>query len=221
MRTVAFIPIKLGSKRVPGKNTRTFHDGTPLMHFIQKVCLESKKIDETYVYCSSDSIQEYVLPGITYLKRPEYLDGDLIHAKELISEFVKAVDADIYVMTHSTAPFAKTESIDECIEKVASGNYDSAFCAENIKTCMWRDGRPINYDLDKKFEGTQYLPDIYAETSIAYVFKKETFEALGRRIGNKPYIKEVNKIEGMDIDWPDEFEIADAIYMMMKKRGKM
>ena len=134
---------------------------------------------------------------------------------------MKAVDADIYVMTHSTAPFAKAESIDDCIDKVSSGEYDSAFCAENVKTCMWRDGKPINYDLDGKFTGTQYLPDIYAETSIAYVFKKETFQELGRRIGNKPYIKEVDKIEGMDIDWPDEFEIADAIYMMKKKREEL
>ena len=208
MKTVAFIPIKLGSRRVPGKNTKRFFDGTPLMQLIQKTCLEAKRIDETYVFCSNESVQEYVLSGIKYLKRPEYLDGDLIHA-------------DIYVMTHSTAPFAKAESIDDCIDKVSSGEYDSAFCAENVKTCMWRDGKPINYDLDGKFTGTQYLPDIYAETSIAYVFKKETFQELGRRIGNKPYIKEVDKIEGMDIDWPDEFEIADAIYMMKKKREEL
>lgn len=219
MKVVAFIPIKFGSRRIPGKNTKRLYDGTPLMHLIQRTCLESKRIEETYIYCSNDSVKEYVIPGITYLKRPEYLDGDLIHAKELIGEFVKTIDADIYIMTHSTAPFAKAETIDECIEKVSSGKYDSAFCAENIKTCMWRDGRPINYDLDATFTGTQYLPDIYAETSIAYVFTKETFKKLGRRIGNKPFIKEVDKIEGMDIDWPDEFEIADAIYRKMKENS--
>ena len=38
MKTVALIPIKLGSKRVPGKNIKPFFDGTPLMHFIQKAC---------------------------------------------------------------------------------------------------------------------------------------------------------------------------------------
>ena len=39
MKTVALIPIKLGSKRVPGKNIKPFFDGTPLMHFIQNCLL--------------------------------------------------------------------------------------------------------------------------------------------------------------------------------------
>ena len=37
MKTVALIPIKLSSERLPGKNTKPFFDGTPLMHFIQRV----------------------------------------------------------------------------------------------------------------------------------------------------------------------------------------
>ena len=31
MKTVALIPIKLGSKRIPGKNIKPFFDGTPLI----------------------------------------------------------------------------------------------------------------------------------------------------------------------------------------------
>lgn len=50
MKTVALIPIKLGSKRVPGKNIKPFYDGTPLMHFIQRACLEAKNIDDVYIY---------------------------------------------------------------------------------------------------------------------------------------------------------------------------
>ena len=37
MKTVALIPIKLGSKRVPGKNIKPFFDGTPLMHLFRKL----------------------------------------------------------------------------------------------------------------------------------------------------------------------------------------
>lgn len=55
MKTVALIPIKLGSKRVPGKNIKPFFDGTPLMHFIQRTCLEAKNIDEVYAIGSSIS----------------------------------------------------------------------------------------------------------------------------------------------------------------------
>lgn len=211
MKTVALIPIKLGSKRVPQKNIKPFYDGTPLMSFIQKVCLESDRIDETYIYCSDEKVKDYILDGVKFLKRPEFLNGDNINANDFIREFMKSVDADIYVNAHTTSPFAKVETINDCIDKVKSGEYDSAFCAENIKAFMWQDGTPINFNPDK-FPRTQDLPDIYAETSIAYVFKKETFEKYNRRVGVKPFIKEVGKIEAIDIDYPEDFEIANIIY---------
>ncbi len=211
MKTVALIPIKLGSTRVPGKNIKPFFDGTPLMHFIQKTCLECKGIDEVYVYCSDDVVKDYVLPGVKYLKRPAFLDGDDKNANDIISEFMKEVDADIYVNTHTTAPFAKAETIQKCVDKVKSGEYDSAFCAESIRTFMWREGTPINFDPDH-FPRTQDLPQIFGETCIAYVFPKETFKKYNRRVGIKPYIQEVGKIEAIDIDYPEDFEIANAIY---------
>lgn len=217
MKTVALIPIKLGSKRVPKKNIKPFFDGTPLMHFIQRACLESKYIDETYIYCSDESIKDYVLPGVKFFKRPDFLDGDDKNANDIISEFMKNVDADIYVNTHTTSPFAKTETIDDCVVHVASGEYDSAFCAEAIRTFMWENGKPINFD-PNHFPRTQDLPLIYGETCIAYVFKKETFKKYNRRVGVKPFIKEVGKIEAMDIDYPEDFEICDAIYKEMMQK---
>ena len=124
MKTVELIPIKLGSVCVPQKNIKPFFDGTPLMHFIQKACLEAKNIDEVFIYCSNEAVKYYVLPGVKFLKRPEYLDGDNINANDFIREFMNTVDADIYVNAHTTSPFAKPETIDECVEKVASGEYD-------------------------------------------------------------------------------------------------
>lgn len=211
MKTVALIPIKLDSKRIPNKNIKPFFDGTPLMHFIQKICLKSDKIDETYIYCSDEEVQKYILPGVKFLKRPKYLDGDNINANDFIKEFLKTVDADIYVNTHTTSPFAKVETINACIEKVASNEYDSAFCAESVKTFMWKDSIPINFD-PANFPRTQDLPLIYAETSIAYVFTKNTFKKYNRRVGIKPYIHEIGKIEAIDIDYPEDFDIANAIY---------
>lgn len=211
MKTVALIPIKLGSKRVPQKNIKPFFDGTPLMHFIQKTCLECDRIDEVYVYCSDESIRDYILPGVHFLKRPKELDGDDKNANDIIRAFMEKVDADIYVNTHTTSPFAKVETINDCVAKVASGDYDSAFCAENIKTFMWSEGKPINFD-PSHFPRTQDLPDIFGETSIAYVFTKDSFIKNNRRLGEKPYIKEVGKIEAMDIDYPEDFDIANAVY---------
>ncbi|MGI0528402.1 cytidylyltransferase domain-containing protein [Treponema socranskii] len=217
LKIVSLIPIKLNSKRVPQKNIKPFFDGTPLMYFIQKACLESKYIDETYIYCSDKSVKDFVLPGVNFLLRPKELDGDDKNANDIIKEFMKSVDADVYVNTHTTSPFAKSETIDDCIEHVASGEYDSAFCAEVIRTFMWQDGKPMNFD-PNHFPRTQNLPLIYGETCIAYVFKKHTFKTYDRRVGIKPFVKEVGKIEAMDIDYPEDFEICNAIYKEMVKK---
>lgn len=216
MKTVALIPIKLGSKRVPMKNIKPFYDGTPLMHFIQKVCLKSDLIDEVFIYCSDEVVIPYVLSGVKFLKRPKELDGDDKNANDIIRAFMAEVDADIYVNAHTTSPFAKVDTIDDCIVKVASGEYDSSFCAENIKSFLWKDGNPVNFD-PNHFPRTQDLPDVFSETSIAYVFPKETFQIYNRRVGVRPYIREVGKIEAMDIDYPEDFKICDAIYRIMNE----
>lgn len=219
MKTVALIPIKMESKRIPQKNIKPFFDGTPLMSFIQQACLDSGVIDETYIYCSNDDVIPYVLPGVKYLNRPKYLDGDDINANDFIREFMESVDGDIYVNAHTTSPFAKPSTIAELVNKVASREYDSAFCVETIRTFMWENGKPINFDPDH-FPRTQDLPQIFAETSIAYVFRKETFQRFNRRLGERPYIKEVGRIEAMDIDYPEDFEIANAIYKEIIKKDE-
>lgn len=217
MKTVAMIPIKLNNQRVPGKNIKCFFDGTPLMELIQRVCLQSQIIDETYIYCSDERIKSYLIPGIKYLKRPKWLDGDTANCNDIIREFMKEIDADIYVNTHATAPFSKTESIDACVDKVKSGKYDSAFCAVPIRSFVWENGRPLNFDPDK-FPRTQDLPLMYSEADEAYVFSKETFKKYNRRVGINPYIHEIDEIEAMDIDYPIDFEIADAIYKEIIKK---
>ncbi len=121
-----------------------------------------------------------------------------------------------YYRSHGGEGFVVNETF-ELVDKVASGEYDSAFCAESLRTFMWQDGKPINFDPDH-FPRTQDLPLIYGETSIAYVFTKESFKKHNRRLGSHPYIKEVNKIEAMDIDYLEDFDIANAVYKEVIKK---
>lgn len=45
MKTVAFVPIKLNSERVPRKNIRAFTNGEPLIKYILKTLEKVKGID--------------------------------------------------------------------------------------------------------------------------------------------------------------------------------
>lgn len=218
MKVVALIPVKLNNERVPNKNIKKFSDGTPLINLIQDACLNSKCVNETYIYCSSEDILPYLKDGIHFLKRPAYLDGNNANSNDIIKEFIKAVDADVYVETHVTGPFTKSESIDACVNAVVNEGYDSAFLAKCIREFMWVDGMPMNFDPDN-FPRTQDLKPIFSEAPGAYVFTRKSFETYGRRVGKNPYIHEIDEIESRDIDYPEDFEIANAIYMNILCNG--
>ena len=43
------------------------------------------------------------------------------------------------------------------------------------------------------------------------MFKRDIWKVHKQRIGFKPYFALVDKIEGVDIDWPEDFEFAEKI----------
>lgn len=217
MKVAAFVPVKLNNERAPGKNTKRFDDGTPLITHFLKTLVQVPEIDELYVFCSREEIMDYIVPGVRFLRRPEFLDTKEATPQDIISTFMSMVDADVYMVCHCTSPFVKAERFSECIHKVCEEGYDSAFTGEKIQRLMWHDGQPLNFDA-ANVPRTQDLPVYYNEVSASYVFKKETFETLHRRIGLNPYICEVSGVECVDIDYPEDFEIANAIYMNILKK---
>lgn len=213
MKVVSFIPIKLNNQRLPGKNTMLLN-GRPTCDYIFETISNVDAIDEKYVYCSNEEIIPYIKPyeekGLKFLKRDPYLDGFMVKGLEIIDRFVKDVDADIYVLTHVTQPFTKSGSIAKALEKVVSGEYDSAFSAVVLQDYMWMNGKPFNYDM-KNIVRTQDLDPIYMETGAFFIFKKEVFTELGQRIGMHPYIYEIDQFEAVDIDTAEDFEFAKVV----------
>lgn len=217
MKVVSFIPIKLNNQRLPGKNLLPLQ-GKPTCKYIFDVIRKVDIIDEKYVYCSDESIKEYLPKEITFLKRDTSLDGFEVKGLEIIEKFVKDVDADIYVLTHVTQPFTKPESIKNALKKVISGEYDSAFSAVKLQDYLWMNGKPLNYDM-KNIVRTQDLTPVYMETGGFFIFKKEVFTELGQRIGNHPYIYEVDQFEAVDIDTAEDFEFAKAVAYYLNKNN--
>lgn len=208
-KVVSIIPIKMNNERLPGKNTKDLC-GKPLIHYIQETLLAVDGIDERYVFCSDNAIRKYLLPGISFLKRPEYLDAPTSNFTQIFQEFMNEVKADIYIYAHATAPFIKKETTIECLDKVLSGEYDSSFCAIKIQDFLWRDGAPLNFDA-QNIPRSQDLTPIYRETSGVYVFTRETFLKHRRRIGLNPFIKEVSFRESVDINTYEDFSLAEIM----------
>ena len=211
MKVAAYFPIKFNNQRVPGKNIKPLSDGTPLMHLIQRTLLKVSEIDEIYCYCSSEAVTDYLLDGVKWLKRDPKFDLDNADVNELHRSFCEQVKADIYIQTHSTAPFLSVSNISEGLAAVISGKYDSAFTAKRLQEFLWCDGKPVNYS-PENIPRTQDLKPYFAESSGYFIYRRELMMEHRRKIGNTPYMVEVSEIESIDIDYPEDFEIANAIY---------
>lgn len=206
MKTVALVPIKLNSQRLPHKNILPIA-GKPLCWHLLNTLVQAKGIDEVYVYCSDEAVIQYMPEGAIFKKRDKMLDGDLIKGFDIYSSFINEIDADVYILAHTTSPFIKVSSIETALSHILSGENDSAFSAERIQTFAWYQGKPINYNLND-VPRTQDLEPIWIETSAFFMFEKEIFTVHNRRIGFNPYIQEVSGIEAVDIDEPKDFEMA-------------
>ena len=209
MKAVAFVPIRLNSKRVVGKNLKMLGN-KPLLQYILETLVKVQGLDEIYVYCSQESIIPYLPQGVKFLKRDTSLDSDETLGKEIYEAFVKEIDADVYMLAHTTSPFVKAETIEDALKAVTSEKHDSAFSAQKIQTFTWYNGSPLNYSL-KDVPRTQTIEPVYVETSAFYIFRREVWTVLNQRIGNNPYMALTDTIESVDIDNPEDFEFASVI----------
>ncbi len=184
MKTVAFVPIRLNSRRVEGKNLRLL-GGRPLMTYILDTLRDCERIDETYVYCSDPDIARHLPDGVKFLRRDPALDSDSTLGEEIYDAFTREVDADIYVLAHATSPFIRRATVDDAVARVGSGEYDSAFSAERIQTFAWYEGRTLNYS-PERVPRTQDLEPVFVETSAFFVFRREVWRDMRRRIASAP-----------------------------------
>lgn len=203
------MPIKLKNERLPGKNTKLL-SGKPLLQYELENLKATNMVDEIFVYCSDPSIQPFLPTGVRFLKRSPDLDLPTSNFTQIFESFMQEIDADIYVYAHATAPFITVETMQRCIQAVQSGKYDSAFCASKIQDYLWKDGNPLNFDATN-VPRSQDLEPIYRETSGVYVFTKEVFQKYHRRIGVNPMVCEVSIKEAVDINNPEDFDLAVAL----------
>jgi CMP-N-acetylneuraminic acid synthetase len=214
-RTIAIVPMRHHSERVPGKNYRPL-GGIPLYHHVVRTLRKVPQIDLIIIDTDSDTIMEDCaesFPDIKVLRRPEHLRDGEIAMNDVLLNTLDQVDADVVVQTHSTNPFLKAETVSAAIELFAEsrGGYDSAFSVTRLQARLWEaDTRPVNHDPAVLLR-TQDLAPLFIENSCFFIFTPQLLRQRGNRIGLKPLMVEMAPLEAIDIDTEDDFALAIAI----------
>jgi CMP-N-acetylneuraminic acid synthetase/regulator of RNase E activity RraA len=208
MKTVAFVPVKKNSSRIENKNTKLLDGKELFLHTVEKLlCCDF--IDEVYVDTESQeiiNIAEHT--GCKFLIRDISLANNKTDGNALFYNEIRQVDADIYIQVLCTSPFIRTETIEEGVNKVKNGDYDSAFLTRQEKLYLWRDNRPL-YDIEN-IPNSIDLNYTTFETMGLYITNKNALNHK-KRIGKNPYMLKSSPQEAIDVNCPEDFELAELI----------
>lgn len=210
MRVVAFLPAKGSSNRIENKNTALLDSKPLFLHTLEKL-VSIKEIDDVYLDTESEEVINLASHvNCKILRRDPKLSSNNTNGNQLLLNEINQVDADIYIQILGTSPFISVDTIKSSIEVLKQGDeYDSVVLVEKKKVYGWSKNNP-SYD---KFNipNSQTLDDTIIETMGLYVIKRDTAINTGCRIGNKPYLMEASPLEAIDVNYPQDFELASLI----------
>jgi CMP-N-acetylneuraminic acid synthetase len=219
--------MKANSQRVTGKNFRNIN-GKPLFRWILDTLLSIDEIDEVVINTDArDILAENGLTDgdkVTIRDRRPEICGDTVSMNLILADDIAAVEAESYIMTHTTNPLLTAQTMRRALKEysdgVAAGTADSLFTVNKIQTRFYRtDGSPINHDPDNLVQ-TQDLEPWFEENSNLYIFSAEGFAGNNARIGRKPILYMMSQMEAVDIDTPEDWVLAEALLAIREAKGK-
>lgn len=216
---VSITPARGGSQRIPGKNLKEV-GGHPLVGIAAKHGLEAQSIDRTIVNSDDAEIrsvaEEY---GAETMNRPERFtqDDSVQEVDRLLQWCVEELEAkgdsvDVVVLLYPTSPFRTVETIDEAVQMVTDGDYDSVLSLHEDHSYLWevtgRSVEPTNYVPEKRGPTQKEDWNQWVENLAVYAMTRDLLMETGCRLGGKIGHVEMSEWRSVDIDTPTNLHIA-------------
>lgn len=223
MRILCVIPVRGGSKGIPGKNARPVA-GKPLLAWTVEQALAARP--EMNVLVSTDDEQLAAIAraagaDVPWL-RPAHLAEDTTATEPVIEHAIAEYTAasrrpDAVMLLQATSPLRLPGTLDRAIAQFETSGVDSMVGVVPQAPFLWQhgpgdddqprahftvDARPRRQELGR----TQMF---YRETGSLYITKTEIYETLHNRLGGKIGLFEMDEREGVDIDTMLDLSIAD------------
>ena len=216
-----YLPTRKGSERVINKNTRPFAgiEGGLVENKVKQL-LETKLIDEI-IFSSNDETcmavaEKYKDSRLRIIERPVELCLSTTNLQDLICYVPTVTDADHILWGHVTTPLCGADQYDAGIQlyldKLDEG-YDSLVGVTEMRNFLLnKEGKLINNTTDIPWPRTQDLEALYLINHTIFLAKREVYVEQKNRIGKKPLLHIMDELHSFDIDWPDDFTIAEIMY---------
>lgn len=215
-KTIAIIPARGGSKRLPNKNTIFVGNYPLLVHSILFAQANSEIIDEIYVSTDDAAIKTIALQyGAKVIDRPAYISDDLTPTVAALKQVLESIDTDVeqVVLLQPTNPLRPKNLLKEAFEVYQKGGYDSLFTVSKNHHKLGKITAnkfiPFTYTIGQR---SQDLVPLYFENGLLYITKASLILE-DSIISEKAFPFEVNHIFAqVDIDTKDDLEYAEYLF---------
>lgn len=228
MKDVAFfLPVRAGSQRVENKNTKEFAgiQGGLLANKLRQLSeLENVKevILSTNDGSAIDIAEKMTFPKLKIIKRPDCLCDSSTNLKDLIRYVDQITQCEHVLWGHVTTPLVAAEQYDNaisCYFEALQNGYDSLISVSPFRNFLLDgEGRMVNNNTGLEWPRTQDLTPLYEINHAMFIAPKKLYLE-GRRSGSHPKLFELDKLRSHDVDWDDDFAIAEALFKYMKANG--
>lgn len=217
-----FLPTRKGSERVKNKNTRSFAgiEGGLIENKIRQL-LQTKLVDEIILstndeVCLNVASQFSSDKRLKIIPRPEELCLSSTNLQDLISYVPAITDAEHILWGHVTTPLCDARQYDEGIScylsKLPEG-YDSLVGVKELKNFLLnKEGKLVNNSTNIPWPRTQDLEPLFEINHTMFLAKREVYLEQKNRIGERPWLHIMDEMHSFDIDWEDDFTIAELLF---------
>lgn len=217
MKTIAFIPVRGGSKSIPLKNIKPFCD-KPLVCWNIEALEACSLVDEIIVATDSDEIEQ-VVTSRSYRKTRAYRRSeenacDTASTESVMLEYIHYANLasdTLFMLVQATSPLTQAIHFTEALQKYASGQYDSMLTCVRNKRFFWNaDGTSLNYDYRHR-PRRQEFDGMLMENGAFYINTVENILQSGNRLSGKIGIYEMPEYTAFEIDEPDDWQIMENL----------
>lgn len=228
MRKIAIIPLRAGSKGIPGKNKKKLL-GKPLFSWILGEAIFSD-LDKIYIFTDDKDIAYMVKENYFWTDKVEIMIRSNESATDTAStemgmkELAEKLNYnfDILCLLQATSPLTSREDINNCLHKVIKEKYDSALTVVNTMRFLWNEnGKSINYDFQNR-PRRQEFSGILVENGAVYSTTKQQFLESGIRIGGNVAVVKMYEDTLTEIDEIEDWIIMEKLLenrLMKRKKG--
>lgn len=215
MKTIAIIPARGGSKRLPGKNILHLGDKPLVAHSILYAKANNAIVDEVYVTTDCPEIKEVALQfGAKVIDRPSALSGDLEPTVSAMKHALEVVGNDVenVILLQPTNPLRLQNLLEDAWEIYISEKHDSLMTVtrnhQKFGTIINQKFVPFNYKIGQR---SQDLEPLYFENGLLYITKAELI-LNDMIVSEDGFPFEVNHpFASVDIDTKEDFEYAEYL----------